>query len=504
VSALSRVFSGGMATGARLAVTLCTQLLLVPFYLRYWTLEDYGVWLAVQAVVGLLAVPDCAYQNYLQGEFYRLGGGEKERGHMRQLFWSAHAVGVFVSSLIGLGLLLGALLAPGDLIALVGGNSEAHAGVEWVLVAFWFFWIAQSVYGGIAVRVLAVYGRFPRTAWWGLGVLVFSTLAPLPLVAAGKGVVTALGWWVGSLAVINTVFVVDLVREMRRLNLPWVRPDWIQGGRALLRAQVLTVRGLADNLRQQGVRVLLAPLAGAAEVASFSTLRTGANVAMQGLGTVMNPLTPELMRYAGSRDRARTRDTFLLVWLVMLLAMVPTVILAQAFLPLVFPLWTQGKAHFDAPLFALLSGAVLVFGAVQPASALVAGNNLLKAQLGSALLAGAVAVGGIIVLTPHWGLRGAAGALLVAEICSAVWLERAAVRWMREVGLEWPREAAWKVKLALLGTFGVLAAMALDPTRTYLWGVAGFVAGALALGWGGHEFKQALQLAWSRVRERRR
>jgi O-antigen/teichoic acid export membrane protein len=263
------------------------------------------------------------------------------------------------------------------------------------------------------------------------------------------------------------------------------------------------VRGLADNLRQQGVRVVLAPLVGASEVAAFSALRTGANVAMQGLATVMHPLTPELMRYAGSRDRALTRDTFLLVWLVMLLAMVPTVILAQAFLPLVFPLWTQGKAHFDAPLFALLSGAVLVFGAVQPAAALVAGNNLLKAQLGSALLAGGVAVGGIFVLTPHWGLRGAAVALLAAEISSAIWLERAAIRWMRQVGLEWPKAAALKVKLALLGTFGVLAAMALDAARMRLWGSAGLALGALALVYGGKEFIMALRLIWMRFRQRR-
>jgi O-antigen/teichoic acid export membrane protein len=191
-------------------------------------------------------------------------------------------------------------------------------------------------------------------------------------------------------------------------------------------------KSIFENVRQQGVRLLLAPLAGPVGLAAFSTMRTGANVALQGLNTIINPLLPDLMRFLHDRDQARSEAAFATIWIVVVAFMAPGVVILQTFIEPFYIFWTQGKIDFDPQLFAVLSLGVLVYAVVQPAMAVVIGNNLTKTQFVIAGISAIIVFGLLVISVPVIGIFGAAVSLLIAEVVAAVGYKIYAQRWLAE------------------------------------------------------------------------
>jgi O-antigen/teichoic acid export membrane protein len=204
------------------------------------------------------------------------------------------------------------------------------------------------------------------------------------------------------------------------------------------------------------VRLILTPLAGPVGLVAFSTMRTGANVALQGLNTIVNPLVPDLMRFLHARDQSRTESAFATIWILVIAVMAPGVVVLQAFVEPLYVLWTQNKVSFDPILFALLSFGVLVYAVVQPAMAVVIGNNLTKTQLALTALAAIIVFGVMILSVPLIGIVGAGAALLLAELSAALGYKRYAKRWLRKNNLQWP-SSSFHIAMAAL----VIAAVSL-------------------------------------------
>lgn len=203
----------------------------------------------------------------------------------------------------------------------------------------------------------------------------------------------------------------------------------------------LVAKYLAEQVRRQGGRLILSPLAGVADMAAFATMRTGANFALQGLGTVTSPLMPELMRFLASRDQVRMESAFAFVWLVLCALLCPAMVVVQWIAPALFPMWTHGKILFDPWLFGMLSLSVALMGMAQPAAAVLEGNNILRLPLGITILAAVVALGGMFMLVPQIGIRGAALSLLTAELVRLVFFVWGAKQWLRGEGMHWPWKA---------------------------------------------------------------
>ncbi|WP_426147667.1 polysaccharide biosynthesis C-terminal domain-containing protein [Polaromonas sp. DSR2-3-2] len=130
--------------------------------------------------------------------------------------------------------------------------------------------------------------------------------------------------------------------------------------------------------------------------------------------------------------------------------LVPAVLVVQYLAPTLFPLWTQGKIEFDPVLFALLSLAVLVYALVQPAIAVVNGNNLIREQVVISTIATVITVGAIYMLVPLMGVRGAALALLAGEASTLFLYVRAAKKWLASVVMHWPTSAFANASLSLV------------------------------------------------------
>lgn len=440
MSTLSRIISGSIASWITILLGIVIQIIVVPIYLSYWDIKTYSIWISVQALIGIVSIIEKSHQTFLGYEFLMVKNKAPNK------------LGLYILSGIWVGVTLGLLqcilailFISTPLFELFLGKNELlsphiinEAG-KVLLVQIIAGFISGSV-GGILVRAVAPFGYYPRMAWWGILATFNSAIFPALVVTQGGGLF-ATGLALASASIVSSILVYfDLFRLLRKENISLKEFSFKLGWINFRNSLALTFKDLFDNLRQQGVRVVLSPLCTPKELVTFSTLRTGANVALQGLNTITNPLMPELMRFLHQKEQAHSEAAFGTVWIIVVAIMAPGIVILQAFIEPLFLLWTRGKTPFDPLLFAILSLCVLVYAVAQPAISVTTGNNLVKPQLFLSALSATIVVVLMFTLVPSMGLQGAGLSLLIAELSSAIGYQIIAMQWLKENQLIWPKQ----------------------------------------------------------------
>ena len=467
MSTAQRLISGTAASWLQIGFTMISQLALVPVMLSYWSVEAYGVWLAVLSVISLVSLIDLGYHEFLMYEFMRIGRDDLTQ--LRRYLWS----GLLGSLLIGaLQTVVVALLLATDMLpALFGSVELAEPGLlregGVALLLFSLSWALCNSASGLMFKVLLPFGYYPRMAWWNLGLSVFVAASSVASVVLGAGLQgTALVMTAATILFTGLIYV-DLLRLLRREGITYCRPSLVLGYHNFVRSLAVSGKSGLENLRQQGIRLFLPALVGTTGLATFSTLRTGSNLALQGLNTIVQPLMPELMRFLHQRDQERCEAAFGTIWIIVVALMAPAIVVLQVVVEPLYGLWTRGRIPFHPLLFALLSIGVLVFALIQPGMAVVKGNNLLRPQVLLSALAAACVLAGLFGLVPGLGLVGIGVALLVAEMVAAVGYQLVARRWLEAHGLRWPRRA-YAIVLTSVG-LAAAACLALVWLPAFRW-----------------------------------
>jgi len=337
-------------------------------------------------------------------------------------------------------------------------NNFAH-DVAWSIIIGWVTWSVTNI-AGLLARCLFGFGYFPRMGWWNVLLAIVGALAPVIAVLNKGGLLKASIWACGGSLIVLFFQFADMMRLLKKEKINRDFINWKLGWKNYSVSLGLSIRYFLEYFRQQGIRILLVPLSGAAALTSFATMRTGANVALQGLSTITNPMMPELMRFLREKNQEKTVATFDTIWLILILVLIPFVIILQGLVPSIFSAWTHGKVPFDPSLFAVLSVSVLIYALSQPATAITIGNNLIKQQIIISFFTSAILVTGLLLLIPAWGIFGAAVSLLVSEIVSAACFAWVASAWLRKHELKWPRRSytlgVFSIIISAVAMFGII------------------------------------------------
>ncbi len=434
---MARILSASAAAWVRIGITIVTQIALVPLYLSNWKPEVYGAWLLLQATWAIITVADMGHHDYVGYECLRLGANN--RIEIARTIFSAAPIALLITLIdIFFIFILGEFgFTEKWMNHDIELANEWHAAIMLQAVTFLF----TTSMGGLIVRGLTPFGHFPRIAWWGTFYSLITSIVPGVAVFLGADLWQAMIALCATSTAFYVVHLADMVRLIRREGFFLARPTLKLGIMNGVKSLWLTLKGLAEMSRQQGVRLLLSPLAGVTDMAAFSTMRTGANFALQGLNTVTGPIMPELMRFIEARDQQRTEGAFSVVWLVVCVGLTPAVLIVQYLAPEFFPLWTHGKIIFDPWVFGMLSLSILLYALTQPAIAVIQGHNIVRTQLYISVLTALITTGGLFVLVPLYGIRGAAFALLLAELANLLAYLLVATRWLRKNSMHWPWRA---------------------------------------------------------------
>jgi O-antigen/teichoic acid export membrane protein len=225
----------------------------------------------------------------------------------------------------------------------------------------------------------------------------------------------------------------------------------------------------------------LAPLAGVNALVAFSTMRTGANVALQGLNTITNPLLPELLLFLNQKKQDKTEAAFAMVWTVLVVIMAPAIVVFQLIMPGLFALWTKGKVEFDPKVFALLSITILIYALAQPAMAIIRGNNVLNVQVRVSIITAVVVILGMFILVPRIGILGAAISLVIGEIVDTQLYKIAAKKWLLKNGLHWPIRTSRMAALAVFVSSITLGSLIYLPDNKFIILIVAFILFSLII-----------------------
>lgn len=456
MSTVQRWVWSGLANWLRIGVSILIQFLMIPVLLSAWTLDDLAAWLLVAAIMPYATALDLGHQSFLAYEFMAVAD---DRESIARIFRSSIIPSIFIGIIQIIGLTLIIFLTPlGQVFVGPDGHLNAtglYLGLQVVA------WITCGNFGGIISRAIVPLGYLPRTLWWSLALGIVTGFSPIVVAASGGSFHVAA--WITFIIIVtfNLMMIADFLRIMKLERVIWARaypPNFKAAGKGLL----LSGRDMLMQLRQQGIRIVLAPTVGLDGMGSFATMRTLSNVTLQGLTTVLAPIEPDVMRYIRQRDSERLGAVFWLVWAFCALALTPTIIVMQIAMPSIFPIWTHDRVKFDPILFAMLSSSVLFYAIAQPATLVLKGNNLIGVQLMLSALGGTVVIGLLFLLEDSIGIKAAGAGLLVGEIVSYIAVSHLARRWCHAADIRWATSS--ELPSSLLTAAGAIVTLFLAVT----------------------------------------
>jgi O-antigen/teichoic acid export membrane protein len=415
VSRIGKGF-GALSTGA--AVQVVGQLTVVPVALYAWGKVRYGEWLVLTGLVTFLRLTDLGLQTFVVNRMcasYARG----ERDEMQVALDNALRIQIPLVILTFAAVALALVALPiKQILSLETITSGAVVAVGLLLVLELLINVAIGIVSGI----YRATGRLPRGAIWTTCQQFAVTVFTIGLIAIHSSFI--------SLAAARVVIVIVagawLIYDVRRLY-PWLHlwpsaGDWRQGLWMIGPGLFFIMIPIADYLSTQfGMLVLQKSLAGG-EVSRLATHRTAINLSVMISGLLTNAMWPELTAlHARSRKgqlmKAHRSLARVNMWLVgaVLFGLLP-------FLPMVYSTWTLGKLGLDQWTLAFLIARGLLWSIWISSLTVLCSINKQKVVAYS-LVASAIVSGGLaIALIPRVGVKGAALAQLLGDLCVSAWL----------------------------------------------------------------------------------
>jgi O-antigen/teichoic acid export membrane protein len=473
-----RALRGGVVSAANFAVNMLLNVLQVWVLLRWWPRETYGLWLAVVAASTLLTTFDTGHLAYVGNKMTAEWMADREA--LRRTLGSAIRMALLTG---GVQLAIAAWLClSGAIYPVLSLDPRTSGGFAVALLIYTAGWIAMGSLASIIVRLMPAGGYFVRATVWGIAIRLIQFASLVVAARSGWSLpwVTLFYYAVG--AVVAIFFYRDIWKLFPDLTPWWSKGDLRTGLANLARSTVLTVAGILDGLTLQGVVLFVTSALGAAVVPLFTTLRTIANMAMQGTSFLLAPVMPDIVRFDVRGEPQKLAAVFQFFWFCSGLLFNVGMVALLFFVEPAYRIWTQGKLPFDRVLFAWLAAGVVLRSLGAPFTTLSSSLNWLRAQMILSAVRTGVTVLGVLALFPSHGLAGIGAALAIAEAIGSVMAPGLFVRseFVRLRGHFPARDFAIAAASALVAV-GALAAFAV-ARETAPWTSAGAIAVMAAIG----------------------
>lgn len=405
----------GSTVGANIygqAVTIATQIILVPILLHAWGIEHYGVWLVLSALPVYLTLSDFGFTFIAKNEMTM----KMASGDLQGTLITYHSVFVLLNVVVGtVTLLVIALVFSIRLGSIFDLGPVTETQAKLVLILFALF-IAGFQYFQLLHAAVRAAGRpASETLWVATSRLGDATLTAATALLGGDLMMaaaamllnrivftTAIYVWLRSIApTLQLGWTYCSLKEIRHLLHPSLSYMFIPIGTALL---------------IQGPVVILGLISVPAHVVLFSTSRTLARLGTSTMNIINLSVVPEYSRLFGQKDNSGFMH---IVKIHLALAAVGTIIYVIFTIfagDFILKLWTNGKLLAEEPFFAILVfsiGAEMLWTALfWPLSAI---NRHMKASNAFAVVS-VIGIAACYLGTASHGLTGTAIALLAAHL----------------------------------------------------------------------------------------
>ncbi len=387
-------------------VTILIQLVSVPVFLRYWSVEDYGRWLLLSALPGYLALADLGLGTVAMNRMVML--------HAQQRIHESRTV--FQTALLMIGVVTGVcLLLSCVLVWLLPlemfnpADARPTMGIL-ILVAL------LNIYSALVDAVHRAAGEFARGVYLINCARLFEWLGGLAgLVLLRSMLAVAAGFLVAR---VIAMLVMQQMTAKRMPAYPWslMHSSRQELGGMLRPALSFLAFPLGNALTLQGMSVVVGTTLGPAALATFNTFRTLSRLPVQMLTTFNRALWPEISRAFGAGEYPMLQRIYRRGTRISLLACAAACIVIFVAAKWLLGIWTDHHIPFDAAMLALFLLVALAGCAWQVGQVMLTATNMHERLAVIYLLAALASVGGAIAMPAQWGMQGMVAASGAFEI----------------------------------------------------------------------------------------
>jgi O-antigen/teichoic acid export membrane protein len=396
---------------SKLAGTV-VQLVQVPVFLHYWSVNLYGEWMIVNAIPAYLAFSNIGFGSVAGNEMTMLEAAGDREGALR-VFQSCWWL---IAAICGAtALLLTAVLLLVPVAGLLKLSVISEGDARWIIL-----YLGLSVLLGQFEQLMgAAYtcvGRYPYGSFLKSMMSLAAFAAMMVPVALGQGPrTTALLFAAANM--LGTVVFGALVRH----DIPWLRYGWQHARRSEIRrmsAPAIAFMGfpLGNALNLQGTLLVVGYALGPLDVVIFSTARTVSRVALQMVQMVNITFWPELSLAYGAKDDNLLRTLHRRACQLALAVAVVIVAAMMSFGPWFLTHWTGGQVPPSRGLLSILLLVVVCYALWSTSSTLVAATNQHQRLALYYICGTSITIVFTYLLARRFGLYGAAASLLISEL----------------------------------------------------------------------------------------
>jgi O-antigen/teichoic acid export membrane protein len=417
-SVLGRISKGLGGLSLNAAVSIFSQITIVPVALYAWGKIRYGEWIVLTGLVTFLRVADLGLQTVVVNRLCATYACD-DRDQMQRELHSALRIQlplVLVVACLCTAILI--VLPIDRLFDLQTVSKPTFIVVGSVLM----FELLLGIPMGVVTSIYRATGRMARGS-----VLVASQQAAVMILTLGL-----IGIHSGfiSLAIVRLgvalLAAFWIMYDLRRLY-PWLKlwhgeGNWREGARMLGPGLLFMMLPLADYLSVQFTLMVVQGSHDGGAVSRLATHRTLANMAMMVSTLLTSAVWPEFTTLHARSEHEK------LIKLHRALARMNTWVVGAfafgilPFVALIYPVWTAGRLALDPLTLGFLTLRMLVWGTWSGSMILLCSINKQKIVAFS-LMSAAILTGGVsLLLVPRMGISGAALAQLIGDVCISAWL----------------------------------------------------------------------------------
>lgn len=446
MSLRSRIVKSFGAVAFGQGVSMVTQVIGVPLFLKAWGIDLYGEWLLLSSIPAYFAMSDMGFAS-VAGTEMAMCVARDDRNAALDAFQSTWAMVTGVSLLILLIISPTIWFLPLNQWLKLAMETPREVGLIVIMLTL------QVLLGLQTAVVAAAFRSDGKNAF----AMLYTSIGRLVEFLVLIGVLAVGGRPLALAAAVMVTRLVSLIifRFCLQMRSPWITFGFSHAKFATIKklaSPALAYMGFpaGQALKNQGIVFVIGLWLGPAAVVVFSTFRTLANMVYQIPASVCIAFGPEMSFAFGANnmDLARNlhrRACQVSFWLVLIAA--GGLLVCS---PWLMRVWTHGRILLDFSLFAILLGDNII-NAIWQTSSMVPGavNRHQRMAMwfvistgGSVLLA--------VLLVPMLKLNGAALSLLLIEIVMAVYVVRVAINWLQENFAELTRSTLRPPDLRLL------------------------------------------------------
>ncbi|QHN04933.1 hypothetical protein FTO74_17360 [Granulicella sp. WH15] len=410
---LKRIFQLLLSSLLSQGVSVITQLLVPPFFLRFYGsgVEVYGEWIALSASVNYLSTLNYGIQTYANNEMtilYNRGDVEGAKSVQASAFRLLLLL-VLVFGVVGAVVFF---LPIASWLKLRHESSMAAALTLYLLI----LQLGVNMLFSLLTNCYMVVGQLHRGYSWASAQRLFSVLIMAAAIWRRSSFPVLAGIQLGSLLLFMVLVLID-VRRTSEMLLPSLRyGSWKQVLTILKPSGHFGLIAVAGFLTWQGPVLLIQRVLGPGAVAVFALIRVVFQMSRQLLMTASTTIAQDITRLVGQQDWKQLRRLYDLSERVVLF-LIPVVSIGSLLLcPFLFTVWLHKRDMYNPMLCLLMAIVSAVLGIKEHKTQFQSSSNEHE-KLSVFILWGYAIMLGVSVFTMHlYGLPGFILTWLVWEV----------------------------------------------------------------------------------------